>query len=228
MSTSNDSSPDLSVAEPDPEVLPRAKRRKLTAAYKLKVLETIAELKGTGKIGKYLREQGLYHSQVSTWRQAYEEGGPEALEPKRRDGGPNRKRSARRTTRWPPCERRTSACTRSSPRPKRSSPSKKSRRLDRDDPRLRELKMEAVTTLKHDHDIPIARACEALELSRSSYYRAQTPESVESPEREPAEHPRALSAQERAEVLATFDSERFVDQSPYQVYASLLDEGVYL
>ena len=40
--------------------------------------------------------------------------------------------------------------------------------------------------------------------------------------------PRALSQEERAEALATLLSERFVEQAPPQIVATLLDEGVYL
>jgi len=39
---------------------------------------------------------------------------------------------------------------------------------------------------------------------------------------------RALSATEREAVLAELRSERFVDSSPAQVWATLLDEGRYL
>ena len=37
-----------------------------------------------------------------------------------------------------------------------------------------------------------------------------------------------LSAGERAEILAVVNSSRFVDLPPIQIYAHLLDEGVYL
>jgi putative transposase len=40
--------------------------------------------------------------------------------------------------------------------------------------------------------------------------------------------PRALSHAEREQVLAVLDSERFCDLAPAEVYATLLDEGVYL
>lgn len=40
--------------------------------------------------------------------------------------------------------------------------------------------------------------------------------------------PAALSAQERAEVLAVLHSERFCDAAPAQVWATLLDENTYL
>lgn len=46
-----------------------------------------------------------------------------------------------------------------------------------------------------------------------------------SPRKKP---PSALSAAERQGVLDVIDSPRFMNVSPYQVYATLLDEGAYL
>lgn len=40
--------------------------------------------------------------------------------------------------------------------------------------------------------------------------------------------PRALSVEERARILELLDSERFADVTPQSVWATLLDEGVYL
>ena len=40
--------------------------------------------------------------------------------------------------------------------------------------------------------------------------------------------PRALSAQEQQAILDVLHSDRFVDMSPAEVWATLLDEGVYL
>jgi putative transposase len=40
--------------------------------------------------------------------------------------------------------------------------------------------------------------------------------------------PRTLSVEERAQIGAVLDSERFADCAPREVYATLLDEGVYL
>ena len=40
--------------------------------------------------------------------------------------------------------------------------------------------------------------------------------------------PRALSAAERAEVLGVLHADRFVDQAPASIYATLLDDGRYL
>jgi transposase InsO family protein len=70
-------------------------------------------------------------------------------------------------------------------------------------------------------------ACEALGVARASAYRARARGGHAEPEPR-ARSPRSLGSEERAEVLATLTSERFVDAAPRQVWARLLDEGVYL
>jgi putative transposase len=75
--------------------------------------------------------------------------------------------------------------------------------------------------------IGTAPACRALGASRASLYRRRRPPRVREPRpRRPP--PRALSAAERAGVLEQLNSPRFVDCSPAQVWATLLDEGTYL
>jgi putative transposase len=72
-------------------------------------------------------------------------------------------------------------------------------------------------------------ACAALGRSRATYYRRHRRSPPPAPSRcEPAPQPRALSARERAAVLSVLHHERFVDQAPASVYATLLDEGRYL
>ena len=70
-----------------------------------------------------------------------------------------------------------------------------------------------------------APACRALGLSRASLYRGRRPPGVTRPRPAP---PRALDPMERQVVLETLHSERFLDQAPAQVHATLLDEGTYL
>ena len=72
-------------------------------------------------------------------------------------------------------------------------------------------------------------ACAALGRSRASYYRRhrQSPPPPLQP-RAPTPQPRALSQVERAEVLGVLHEERFVDQAPATIYATLLDEGRYV
>jgi len=71
-----------------------------------------------------------------------------------------------------------------------------------------------------------APACDVLGLPRATLYRRRRPTPV-TPAPRPAP-PRALPLGERQAVLETLHSERFVDQAPAQVYATLLDEGTYL
>lgn len=75
-------------------------------------------------------------------------------------------------------------------------------------------------------------ACAAVGLSRATHYRRHPVTAAScppAPKKTPArQQPRALSAAERARVLAVLHSERFVDAAPATVYATLLDEGVYL
>ena len=71
----------------------------------------------------------------------------------------------------------------------------------------------------------IRAACQALGVPRSSLYRTRQPK----PEPEPRPKPdRALTPAEKAEVRQVLNSKRFQDVSPRQVYATLLDEQVYL
>jgi putative transposase len=68
-------------------------------------------------------------------------------------------------------------------------------------------------------------ACEALGVARASVYRRRQP--VRPPAARPTP-PRALDPVERQTVLETLNGERFLDQAPAQVHATLLDEGTYL
>jgi putative transposase len=73
--------------------------------------------------------------------------------------------------------------------------------------------------------VGLKSACEALNIPRSRVYRERQPQ-VEPLARPTPAH--ALSIDERAEMRAILNSERFMDQAPRQVYAALLDEGNYL
>jgi putative transposase len=72
-------------------------------------------------------------------------------------------------------------------------------------------------------------ACAALGRSRATYYRhhRQSPPPARQP-RAPRRQPRALSHAERDEVLGILHQERFIDQAPASIYATLLDEGRYM
>jgi transposase len=69
---------------PDPEFLPRAKRRQYTGQYKLRILEEVDRCTERGQIGALLRREGLYSSHLSKWRQQRAEGQLQALSPHKR------------------------------------------------------------------------------------------------------------------------------------------------
>lgn len=75
--------------------------------------------------------------------------------------------------------------------------------------------------------VGVAPACRAIGVSRSTLYRRRLSTSAGPPRPRPSPA-RALVAEERQTVLETLHSERFVDSSPAQVVATLLDEGTYL
>jgi len=70
-------------------------------------------------------------------------------------------------------------------------------------------------------------ACRALGASPATIYRRRRPPEPR-PSRPRPVPARALSEAEREAVLAELHSDRFVDSSPAQVWATLLDEGRYL
>jgi putative transposase len=85
--------------------------------------------------------------------------------------------------------------------------------------------MQHVETLAGE--VGVQTACEALAVPRSSLYAWRCPKPAPTPR--PATPPaNALSAEEKTAVLAELNSERFADQTPYEVYPQLLDEGRYL
>jgi transposase len=69
---------------PDPEVVPKAKRRKFTAEYKRRILEEADNCTGGGQIGALLRREGLYSSHLTTWRRQRDRGVLKGLSPKKR------------------------------------------------------------------------------------------------------------------------------------------------
>jgi transposase len=75
---------DLATRIPDPEVVPKAKRRQFTAEYKLRIVREADACTESGQIGSLLRREGLYSSYLSTWRRQREEGQLQALSSKKR------------------------------------------------------------------------------------------------------------------------------------------------
>ena len=77
-------------------------------------------------------------------------------------------------------------------------------------------------------DTGIKTACEALAVPRATFYRhnGTTPGKTYG-NGSRSRPPLALIPEERQAVVDILHSERFQDQAPYEVYATLLDEGKY-
>jgi putative transposase len=94
-------------------------------------------------------------------------------------------------------------------------------------PQRRQALTDAVVALAPDSGMTAA-ACAALGVSRASVQRRRaglaTPPALPRLRPRPA---RALTAPQQQVVLDLLHAPRFADQAPAEVYASLLDEGVY-
>jgi len=69
---------------PDPEVPEKKSRRKFTAKYKLRILAEADTCTRSGQLGALLRREGLYSSNLATWRRQKEKGVLKAMTPKKR------------------------------------------------------------------------------------------------------------------------------------------------
>ena len=71
-------------------------------------------------------------------------------------------------------------------------------------------------------------ACTAVGLSRSTFYRLNS-EPRACPDKGPRTAPhRALSVEDKFQVVQVLHDDRFIDKAPGEIYAALLDEGHYL
>jgi putative transposase len=86
--------------------------------------------------------------------------------------------------------------------------------------------MDAAETL--GKDVGLHSACQAMGVSRASFYRRRQRKEVPMTEGRASRSARALSTQEREQVRDTLNSDRFMDKAPREVYATLLDDGEYI
>jgi putative transposase len=77
-------------------------------------------------------------------------------------------------------------------------------------------------------DADTSAVCRSVGISRASFYRRRQAAAPSMPRPPRAPSPRALVLAERQAVLDVLHSDRFVDQSPAEVQATLLEEQTYL
>lgn len=74
----------LNCSPPDPEVPEKKRRRKFTAKYKLRILAEADVCTNPGELGALLRREGLYSSNLTTWRRQRRKGLLTAMAPRKR------------------------------------------------------------------------------------------------------------------------------------------------
>ena len=74
--------------EPDPEVPEKARRRRFSGSYKLRLLQAVDACTEPGEIGALLRREGLYSSHLSKWRRQRDTGALEGLRARKRGRKP--------------------------------------------------------------------------------------------------------------------------------------------
>lgn len=76
------------VTPPDPEVDSQKRRRRLTAQYKLRILQEAERCANSHQVGLLLRREGLYSSSLSRWRRLRDQGILQAMRPQARGRKP--------------------------------------------------------------------------------------------------------------------------------------------
>jgi transposase len=71
-------------SQANPEVVPKAERRKFPVAYKLRILAEADACSRPGEIGALLRREGIYRSLLDKWRKQRRQGTLQALAPQKR------------------------------------------------------------------------------------------------------------------------------------------------
>ena len=87
-SSGGGSQPSGPLSPPDPEVTEKKPRRRFSAAYKLRILKEYEACSLPGEIGALLRREGLYHSNIRTWKKQRDQGALQALAPRKRGRKP--------------------------------------------------------------------------------------------------------------------------------------------
>ncbi|MCA1678421.1 MAG: IS3 family transposase [Actinobacteria bacterium] len=218
---------------PDPELAERPRRRRFTAEYKLRVLREAEASTRKGEIGAMLRREGLYTSHLTAWRKQRDAGALVGLAPRKRGPrgpSPQQVENEALRSRLDRAEAELETARRvievQGKRLSALGGSAGVQERDRDRRRSAQAMIDAAVT-EMEPLVGTAPACRALGASRASLYRRRTPPGL-APARPRPAPARALSGAEREAVLAELHSERFVDSSPAQVWATLLDEGRYL
>ena len=213
-------------SDPDPEVPAKVERRRFPPAYRLRILKEVDACKRPRRGGRPAASRGVVLVALDELAAAARGGRPagNARAPPGPDATPRRPAGETARGREPPAAAEAAAGGDNHHAPKKVAeilgiPLKPSTSTRPTDARHRS---------RHDTRRGRRALCHSVGLARASFYRRRRPTPSLPPPPSRAPSPRALAADERQAMLATLHSERFVDQSPAEVHATLLEEQTYL
>ncbi len=92
------------------------------------------------------------------------------------------------------------------------------------------MRMVAVELIKEAHEdgARIWKACEALEISVSTFERWRKGKYTDRRKGAVKVVPRKLTEEEKQKIIDVSCSQRYKDDNPYKIHASLLDRGIYI
>ncbi|TFD27998.1 IS3 family transposase [Cryobacterium cryoconiti] len=203
----NNSSPGPRAGGPTP-------RRSFTPKQKLDRLAAYEDAISRNGGGAYLREQGIYSSQITEWRKLRDAGVLQGKKPGEKIGRltPEQAEIARLRRQLELTERRL------------ETTGVALEIMSKMHELLEILSKSSRDETPHTRGIPTRTAATLVGLPRATATRTPRTQ-VARPVVVPANR---LDVLERARILAVVNSARFVDLPPIQIYAQFLDEGVYL
>ena len=197
------------------QVLDAPQRRHLTPEYKLRILQEIDSRRSEGKgvVGEILRREGIYASQVASWRNSLEEVIANGLPEKKRG------RKTSQTT----CSH--SGKSSSGAAHHRGSKKNCGNVQNGGSGQRRGQLMMAKELV--DRNCCTAKVCETLSVPRSTFYRhRKTASSCRVKRSVPPKN--KIGDEDRAKIFHILHDERFIDLCPREIVPTLADEGIYL
>ncbi|WP_431710470.1 IS3 family transposase [Glutamicibacter uratoxydans] len=216
----------------DPPRPATARRRVISPAQKSAYLDGYEQAIQTGEGGGYLRANGLYSSQITEWRKLRDAGildGTVASQSSAKPGRLSKEQAEiAKLKKQLAANEQKLATTQTA----LEIMGKGTRALGAD-LKERGFEVEARLVLENTYQqlvsgmVPTRRASALAGVARATMHRRQRPPISRAASSRPAPANK-LTTQEEATVLATLNSDRFVDQAPEQIFATLLSEGTYL
>ncbi|WP_442972832.1 IS3 family transposase [Rhodococcus sp. G-MC3] len=209
------------------------RRRAFTAAEKIEHVRAYEQACESGDGGAYLRREGLYSSLISEWRRHRDAGVLETKKPGDKVGKLTAEQAeiARLTRELNRANKRLNTTEAALDIMGKAHALLESFSESADFRREEQEAMTTVYTALTDIGISSREGSVLTGLHRSTATRRRVAATAPTPSvpQEPAAEPvNKISTSERLRILGVLNCDRFADLAPLQIYAQLLDDGIYL